>query len=657
MTSMSKRRTLSLLALGLAAALSTNSAVALEGIPAEMWANVPQPAQQACVSAAIEGRTFTNVRVHELPYLDNTLFEFKTLTNSGQLGRFCIDEAGVQVPDCGKAMRSANAKLRYADYGAIEPALWAQLQSVPGEYRVPVGVWLHTVEEYVDPRASAARIATAKANNTEKQRNVKDAFTRLTKRLGIDTVRPILGAPAAEAMLTPAQVLALAREWPVVSLTWEGPRTPQSTAYFDTVQPTRSATDCGTNYCTGVDMGVCVVQDDKASDPAEVRIEASYCGYGNASTHSECVGALIAAEDAPHGLAEDADVFFADSLNCYGSHADALAWCNEQDYTFTINWSETCSALDNRLLDYWAKQSIWRLIVVAAGNEGPSAVSCGNSCGSGAIGTTTCKGYNFLNVGAANDCGTTVRSDDEVACFTSSQNYNGDNEVPHLVAPGQNIHYSQATQCGSGTSFAAPIVSGIASQVMQKGGLEGQPSLVRAILMATADEDTDGTRMTRAGWTQTDHRDGVGEVNASLAIDLADPDNVADGSTDGTENGYHFVAFNEDDNPGGFQGDTYYLKTTQSGKKARIVFVWGGIGTCRNAEAGDCQDQTLDADIDLQVVGNGTTYWSSSVDNSYEFMEIPLAANQTYTIKTYIYDWNTGITWGGIAWYVDDFDN
>ncbi len=106
---------------------------------------------------------------------------------------------------------------------------------------------------------------------------------------------------------------------------------------------------------------------------------------------------------------------------------------------------------------------------------------------------------------------------------------------------------------------------------------------------------------------------------------------------------------------GNFYSEQYKLKTTQSGKKARIVVVWDGTATCSNPSAGTCSDDTMDADIDIEVSDGSTTFYSESVDNTYEFLEISLTANVEYTIKIKVYDWYGTQTYMAVAWYTADF--
>jgi subtilisin family serine protease len=75
-----------------------------------------------------------------------------------------------------------------------------------------------------------------------------------------------------------------------------------------------------------------------------------------------------------------------------------------------------------------------------------------------------------------------------------------------------------------GTSYATPIVSGIAALLMQaQPSLVNQPEAVKALLMATAVHNIEGVGNIPWGFTrdEQDLRDGAGAVNADLACQVA----------------------------------------------------------------------------------------------------------------------------------------
>lgn len=174
--------------------------------------------------------------------------------------------------------------------------------------------------------------------------------------------------------------------------------------------------------------------------------------------------------------------------------------------------------------------------VAAAGNYGKAP------SGSVAFGSISSPGISpwVITVGAANDQGTALRSDDSVATYSSrgpTRSYDPvtvrfDNLVkPDLVATGNHIVGPQAAgnwivsnypsfhlstlDHGSymylnGTSMAAPIVSGTVALMLQANPALA-PSHVKAILMYSA--------TTLPGFSVYDQ--GAGEVNAEGAVRMA----------------------------------------------------------------------------------------------------------------------------------------
>jgi serine protease AprX len=164
-----------------------------------------------------------------------------------------------------------------------------------------------------------------------------------------------------------------------------------------------------------------------------------------------------------------------------------------------------------------AVQQAWQagiVVVVAAGNEGRN-----NSAGTSGYGTIAAPGNSpyVITVGAMNTVGTLSRSDDKVASYSSKGPTAFDHVVkPDLVAPGNqmvsllqggstldnNYHSNQVPTSAyssngsnsgsdyyqlSGTSMAAPIVSGAAALLLQQNPT-WTPDQVKASLMMTADK-------------------------------------------------------------------------------------------------------------------------------------------------------------------------
>jgi len=204
-----------------------------------------------------------------------------------------------------------------------------------------------------------------------------------------------------------------------------------------------------------------------------------------------------------------------------------------------------------------AVQQAWQagiVVVVAAGNEGRN-----NSLGTNGYGTITAPGNSpyVITVGAMNTVGTLTSTDDKIASYSSKGPTSIDHIVkPDLVAPGNRVvslnHggswlqktypgngvaksvYSTTTDTSapdyymlSGTSMAAPMVSGAAALMIQKNP-SLTPDQVKARLMKTASKFAPGFSTATdpvTGVTYTSEYDiftiGAGYLNIPAALGTA----------------------------------------------------------------------------------------------------------------------------------------
>ena len=151
--------------------------------------------------------------------------------------------------------------------------------------------------------------------------------------------------------------------------------------------------------------------------------------------------------------------------------------------------------------------------VKTAGNEGVTGINSGGMA------------YNVITVGNYNDMGTvTDYSDDTIANDSSFYNTPGDfQHKPDICAPGTNVTINGKLY-GSGTSYAAPQITGIIALMMQKdSNLKTTPDDVKAILTAGVNMDTSHHYVPAYVSADNSYRKfGAGLVSAVNAIKIID---------------------------------------------------------------------------------------------------------------------------------------
>lgn len=274
----------------------------------------------------------------------------------------------------------------------------------------------------------------------------------------------------------------------------------------------------------------------------------------------------------------------------------------------------------------------WRTIVVAAGNHGATGCPQGSS---GNV-LTPGLGYNTITVGNFNDNNSTTWSDDFMDRCSSWRNptsTHSDREKPEVAAPGTNINSTTTASpwtgaIGSGTSFAAPMVTSMAGLLIQRNWrLQTWPEVLKAIIMASAVHNIEGS-------ARLSEFDGAGGVVADIA------DNIAD-------------SFN-----GKWDGQIYDCSAVSplilarpwlpSGVGFRMVIAWDNDPAYSNYAS------QPSADLDLEILDpNGYVVGrSASYDNTYEIVDTRLSTAGYYTVQVKKWRCDLSPRYLGWAWYV-----
>lgn len=320
----------------------------------------------------------------------------------------------------------------------------------------------------------------------------------------------------------------------------------------------------------------------------------------------------------------------------------------------------TVTGLPSRQYDFVAKNSPWPLIVLIAGN--------GN-------GYVENRSYNTIIVGGSN-----FHGDDNIANDTlygtptswlgsgwrNPPSPQGDRELPHMVAPacssggtgdiGLKAHVyippGSSGQCG--TSYAAPQVTSAAMMMHARDpGFKSWPEMSRAVLLATSVHNVDGGAFGALGSLGAgDLKDGVGALQAAWAVDLANPSNWRYPSTPGASKGRYKSSLTfATDFPSGY-GPSFNVSIAVTGR-LRAALAWDSTASGCPPDGYGCTSDILDGDLDLELYdgSNNLIYFSNSWDNSWEAIDLPVTAGETYRLQIRLVSQATTHTYAGIAWY------
>ncbi len=209
--------------------------------------------------------------------------------------------------------------------------------------------------------------------------------------------------------------------------------------------------------------------------------------------------------------------------------------------------------------------------------------SCGNQGNGGPV-TSPGRGWNVIAVGNVNDGDNEEWSDDSMSTSSSGVDPSSGVPKPEVSAPGTSINSTTTSSpwigaTGSGTSYAAPHVAGTLALLIEAvPALATQPEALRAIVMATAWNDIEGSSL-------ISDLDGVGGIVVSAAVKVAQSGRMAYGALvpgDFASTGYRDFSFD-----------------VKAGNVTRVVLSWDS-----NAAGPTSYDpDALDARFDLEVIG------------------------------------------------------
>ncbi len=480
-------------------------------------------------------------------------------------------------------------------------------------------------------------------------------------------------APVIQAELTPAQIATMAKDLSVEAI------------YYSPEQDYNNASTVGNSVTgagyardtlgltgSGIKIGIL-----EASEKIEDEDEIIYTGglpargthniplnkiafdpdardddYNNdgqvdTSTHASMVAAIIMGQDdgTYEGVVPDAMVYATfNSIN--EDTGERRSWRECAEWLIgrgvnVINMSMSAYSSNGAYNsnDRWADHIIMQHrvhVVVAAGNYNESIGKFDHYVTSPAI------AYNVITVGNLNDMNTLALTDDSIhssSCYQEGSNIKYPPK-PDIVAPGTNIatHYTTDT-IHTGTSFAAPFVTGIVAQLCQaESYLKTNPAAVKAILCASAATEPHSYVPTDTNYDKY----GAGLVNAQYAynttVNVRFDSNYFPPGTEGGENYTH----------------SFYISSTKSKVKIALTWLNYKIISSNSQHSGmDPVNEYTLADLDLRIYDEyGNQVGQSLLSNgNVEIVELENASAGSYDIRVEVYTGSSEPINYSVAWW------
>lgn len=565
----------------------------------------------------------------------------------GQSFDASIDEKGQEVEFA--TLKAEELSAYRAKYGKLHPKLHEKVETERGDQKIKVAFWLNPAEdlETEDPRAGQTDLKDEEVDALLARRmdQVRAATSRATEGLtraleaaGYGVDRRSEGAPMVFATL-PASLVKKFSERDDVEVAYLA----QDEEYKDHMNvagPSIKADLLWNLGITGAGARVAIIEDSRVdfnnSCLAANNLGTRVPNDPNVDDHATaCAGIVASTHNGFSGIAPSAKIYSSNIVS-YANFANIAAATDAAAQNADISnnsWGLDGCGYDGSV-NVWGRHAdyivryIWDTVTASAGNNG-FCTSKGyvNSVGSG---------FNTIAVGNYDDLGT-VESSDNVMWPTSSWedpiSLHNDREKPEVAAPGANIKTTimapnfncNNAEIGSGTSFSAPMVAGLAADLMQvRPSLRVYPESMKALILAGATDNVEGA----AGLSE---KDGAGGVNALTSY------------TSVINNRYTWLYVV----PSSFDASrniTVDIGWVNAGQRVKVALVWDSTPTS------DYLTDPLKADLDLYVYGPTQSLYSVSWDNSYEVVDFTAAASGNFQIKVHNYRFDGFNEYVGVAW-------
>jgi hypothetical protein len=556
-----------------------------------------------------------------------------------------IDRYGKEVDI--NALKREEERAYISTYGKLDPALYNALKQSTVDRNFKVAFWLSTGED-LDEQDIRSKYKDADKEEVERLINYRQEqlqratsvaaskFNYALNRYGYKAEdRPTL-TPVVYTSI-PAKVIHALLDQDEVQRVYLAEN--KNEDYLNVAAPAINANFVWSWFgATGTDSRVAIVEDSRVdfdNSCLVTNLGTRVPLDGNVDNHATATAGMVASNNSTHrGISYGAGIYSANGTTYSDSDMSAALDAGASNaHILNNSWGPQCGSA-NGSLDVHARHAdyivryIWDTVVAAAGNNG--------NCTNQEFVDGVASGYNVIAVGNFDDNGTVGWGDDSMSSSSSYKDptsSHSDREKPEVSAPGTNISSTLMASpgscttgnAGSGTSFASPMIAGVAALLM-----DGRPSLrvfpesVKALILSGATHNIEGS-------ARLSEKDGAGGIDACAAY------------SNMNNNQYDWLYVT----PSSFNSSGYInvpMGWVNAGRRVKVALVWDS-----NPSSSYATD-TLQADLDLNVVGPGASYWSASWDNSYEIVDFTAPSSGNYTLKIKNYRFDGSREYVGVAW-------
>ena len=587
----------------------------------------------------------------ELPMTKRNIQVAKVLnTDNGQAFTASIDEQGQEIDF--STLKSEEQRAYRARYGKLHPKLHKKIEDIGvsnNNQKIKVAFWLNPAEdlEAQDPRDGRTDLSREEVDALVARRmdqvkaatsRATEGLTRALERAGHVVDRRGEGAPMIFATL-PAGLVKQFSERADVEVAYLA-QDEQYVDHMNVAGPSIKADQLWDLGITGTGARIAIIEDSRV-DFSNSCLAANNLGTRvpndpNVDDHAtSCAGIAASTHNKFGGIAPGAGIYSSNIVS-YANFSNIAAATDAAAANADISnnsWGLDGCSYDGSV-NVWGRHAdyivryIWDTVTASSGNNG--------NCASKGYVNSVGAGFNTIAVGNYNDSGT-VQSSDNVMWPTSSWedplSPHGDREKPEVAAPGANIKTTvmspnfscDMAEIGSGTSFSAPAVAGLAADLMQvHPGLRIYPESLKALVLAGATDNVEGA----PGLSEFD---GAGGVNAFTSYT----------STVNTRYQWRNVT------AGSFDANrdiTFNMGWVNAGQRVKVALVWDSNPTSNYLT------DPLNADLDLYVTGPNQLQYSVRWDNSYEVVDFIATTSGPFQIKVKNFRFDGFNEYLAVAW-------